>query len=155
MSNHSEISHVLHPPRWAAHRASHMKRRFASVLHDVARGAVEREDERRLPFAELELLKDAGFTRATLPEEFGGGGASLSEGFELLSHLAQHDSNLAQILRSHFALVERQLRRPRTATASSDAWRPAPSTAMHRTSAAPQASARSTPASGRMETDSC
>jgi alkylation response protein AidB-like acyl-CoA dehydrogenase len=60
-------------------------------------------------------LKDAGFTRATLPEEFGGGGASLSEGFELLSHLAQHDSNLAQILRSHFALVERQILAPPSA----------------------------------------
>jgi len=112
VSHNSEISHVLHPPRWAAARASRFKREFASVFHDVARGAIEREHERRLPFEELELLKKSGFTRATLPEEIGGGGASLTEGFELLSHLAQHDPNLAQILRSHFALVERQILAP-------------------------------------------
>lgn len=112
MSTQTEISHVLHQPAWAAARASRFKQRFAAVLTDIARGAIAREEERRLPFAELEQLKDAGFTRATLPEELGGGGASLSEGLELLSHLAQHEPNLAQVLRSHFALIERQILAP-------------------------------------------
>ena len=115
MSNQQAISHIVHQPRWAEHRAQRFTERFAPVLTQIARGAIEREQERRLPYAELELLKDAGFTRVTLPEELGGGGASLTEGLELLSRLAQHEPNLAQILRSHFALIERQILAPPSA----------------------------------------
>ena len=104
----THISHIIHTPRWAENRAARFKERFADVFEQVALGTIEREDQRRLPFEEIALLKKSGFTTITLPAELGGGGASLTEGFELLSHLAQHDSNLAQILRSHFALVERQ-----------------------------------------------
>ncbi|QAY72658.1 hypothetical protein ET445_04150 [Agromyces protaetiae] len=108
----SLASQIRYTPGWANDRAASHKQRFARAFESIASGAVERERSRRLPFDEIETLRDAGFTRATLPVELGGGGASVTELFELLAHLAQHDSNLAQIFRSHFAQVERQLLAP-------------------------------------------
>ena len=52
--------------------------RFSAVFDEVGADAVTREHERRLPFAEIELLRTAGFTRVTLPTEFGGAAASHS-----------------------------------------------------------------------------
>ena len=83
--------------------------RFAPVFDEVGADAVTRERERRLPFAEVEALRAAGFTRVTLPVEFGGAGASASTLFELLAELARRDPNLAQLLRSHFSFVDRAL----------------------------------------------
>ncbi len=75
--------------------------RFAPVFDEVGADAVTRELERRLPFDEVELLRAAGFTRVTLPPEFGGAGAAHRELFELLAELARRDSNLAQLFRIH------------------------------------------------------
>ncbi|MDF2491953.1 MAG: hypothetical protein K0Q58_531, partial [Microbacterium sp.] len=81
--------------------------RFATVFDEVGADAVARERERRLPFAEVEVLRTAGFTRVTLPVDHGGAGAAPSELFELLAELARRDPNLAQLLRSHFSFVDR------------------------------------------------
>lgn len=86
--------------------------RFAEVFDRVGEGAAERERERRLPFAEVELLRDSGFTRATLPVELGGAGADERTLFELLAELARRDSNLAQLFRSHFSFIDRTLHAP-------------------------------------------
>ncbi|MEV7692801.1 hypothetical protein AB0N73_05665 [Microbacterium sp. NPDC089189] len=82
---------------------------FADVFDEIGAGTVERERERRLPYAEVELLRRAGFTRVTLPVSHGGRAASPSELFELLAELARRDPNLAQLLRSHFSFVDRAL----------------------------------------------
>lgn len=86
--------------------------RFAPVFDEVAADAVARERERRLPFAEVELLRSAGFTRVTLPPEFGGDGADQRELFELLAELARRDPNLAQLFRSHFSFIDRTRHAP-------------------------------------------
>jgi alkylation response protein AidB-like acyl-CoA dehydrogenase len=86
--------------------------RFATVFDEVGADAVARERERRLPFAEVEVLRTAGFTRVTLPVDHGGAGAAPSELFELLAELARRDPNLAQLLRSHFSFVDRALHAP-------------------------------------------
>lgn len=86
--------------------------RFAHVLDEVGAGAVERERERRLPYAEVELLRAAGFTTVTLPAEIGGAGAGHEDLFELLAELARRDPNLAQLFRSHFSFVDRTLHAP-------------------------------------------
>ncbi|WP_166866945.1 acyl-CoA dehydrogenase family protein [Salinibacterium sp. ZJ70] len=85
---------------------------FAEVFDRVGEDAAERERERRLPFAEVELLRDAGFTRVTLPPELGGGGADEQTLFELLAELARRDPNLAQLFRSHFSFIDRALHAP-------------------------------------------
>lgn len=86
--------------------------RFAAVFDEVGADAVARERERRLPFAEVELLRAAGFTRASLPVEFGGLGADETELFELLAELARRDPNLAQLFRSHFSFIDRTRHAP-------------------------------------------
>lgn len=89
--------------------------RFAPVFDEVGADAVARERERRLPFAEVALLRAAGFTRVTLPREFGGDGATHGDLFELLAELARRDSNLAQLFRSHFSFIDRAIHSPASA----------------------------------------
>jgi alkylation response protein AidB-like acyl-CoA dehydrogenase len=86
--------------------------RFAPVFDEVGRDAVLRERERRLPYDEVAALREAGFTRVTLPRRFGGEGATPSQLFELLAELARRDPNLAQLLRSHFSFADRALHSP-------------------------------------------
>ncbi|MCX6503316.1 MAG: acyl-CoA dehydrogenase family protein [Microbacterium sp.] len=86
--------------------------RYAPVFDEVGRDAVARERERRLPYEEVAALRDAGFTRVTLPPRFGGDGATPSELFELLAELARRDPNLTQLLRSHFSFADRILHSP-------------------------------------------
>ncbi|MEJ3403273.1 acyl-CoA dehydrogenase family protein [Rathayibacter sp. YIM 133350] len=83
--------------------------RFADVFDEVGAAAAERERERRLPYAEVETLRSAGFTRVSLPTGFGGSGASHQTLFELLAELARRDPNLAQLFRSHFSYIDRSL----------------------------------------------
>lgn len=84
--------------------------RFPPVFDEVGAEAVERERERRLPYAEVEILRAAGFPRVTLPIDLGGDGADDETLFELLAELARRDPNLAQLFRSHFSFVDRTLR---------------------------------------------
>ncbi|HEV7955557.1 MAG TPA: hypothetical protein VGP10_00165 [Marisediminicola sp.] len=86
--------------------------RFADVFDEVGADAVARECERRLPFAEIETLRAAGFTRVSLPAAFGGDAATHAELFELLAELARRDSNLAQLFRSHFSFIDRTIHWP-------------------------------------------
>ncbi|AYF98048.1 acyl-CoA dehydrogenase family protein [Protaetiibacter intestinalis] len=90
--------------------------RFAPVFDEVGAEAVAREHERRLPYAEVERLREAGFTRVTLPREHGGDAADHAELFELLAELARRDPNLAQLFRSHFSFIDRTLHAPASAT---------------------------------------
>ncbi|WP_219097368.1 acyl-CoA dehydrogenase family protein [Pseudomonas sp. UMAB-40] len=82
---------------------------FRPIFQRIAAGAVEREQTRSLPFEPIQWLKDAGFGAVRVPVEYGGGGASLPQLFELLIELAEADSNVPQALRGHFAFVEDRL----------------------------------------------
>jgi alkylation response protein AidB-like acyl-CoA dehydrogenase len=89
--------------------------RFTPVFDEVGRDAVVRERERRLPFAEVAMLREAGFPRVTLPTEHGGDGATHGELFELLAELGRRDPNVAQLFRSHFSFVDRTVHAPDSA----------------------------------------
>jgi alkylation response protein AidB-like acyl-CoA dehydrogenase len=80
--------------------------RFAPIFNEIKEGAVAREQDRILPFDQIRLLREAGFGRITVPERWGGFGASLPDLFALLMDLGEADSNLPQILRAHFWVVE-------------------------------------------------
>ncbi|WP_247255688.1 acyl-CoA dehydrogenase family protein [Pseudomonas moorei] len=85
---------------------------YRPIFQRIADGAIEREQSRTLPHEPIQWLKDAGFGAVRVPIEYGGGGASVPQLFELLIELAEADSNLPQALRGHFAFVEDRLNAP-------------------------------------------
>ena len=93
---------------------------FRPLFDRIAEGAVERERNRTLPHEAITWLKEAGFGTVRIPKEQGGWGASLPQLFQLLTELAEADSNLPQALRAHFAFVEDRLNQP--ASAERDRW---------------------------------
>ncbi|QLL16367.1 acyl-CoA dehydrogenase family protein [Pseudomonas chlororaphis] len=83
--------------------------RFRPIFSRIAAGTVAREQSRSLPYEAILWLKDAGFGAVRVPVEYGGGGASLPQLFQLLIELAEADSNVPQALRGHFAFAEDRL----------------------------------------------
>ncbi len=83
--------------------------RFRPIFKQIADGAVQREQNRSLPHEPIQWLKQAGFGAVRVPVEYGGGGASLPQLFQLLIELAEADSNVPQALRGHFAFAEDRL----------------------------------------------
>ncbi|UUQ65789.1 acyl-CoA dehydrogenase family protein [Pseudomonas fuscovaginae UPB0736] len=83
--------------------------RFRPIFARIANGAVQRELNRELPHEPIQWLKQAGFGAVRVPVEYGGGGASLPQLFQLLIELAEADSNVPQALRGHFAFAEDRL----------------------------------------------
>jgi alkylation response protein AidB-like acyl-CoA dehydrogenase len=82
---------------------------LTALLARIAVGAEERERELKPPFEVIGWLKEAGLGRLRIPIEEGGGGASLRELFATVIALAEADSNVAHILRTHYWFVEQQL----------------------------------------------
>ncbi|MGY5319367.1 acyl-CoA dehydrogenase family protein [Neomicrococcus lactis] len=83
--------------------------KYRPIFERIAEGAVDRELNGTLPHEQIQWLKDAGFTAARVPQEFGGDGLNWEEFTELLIELAAADSNIPQALRSHWAFVEENL----------------------------------------------
>jgi alkylation response protein AidB-like acyl-CoA dehydrogenase len=83
---------------------------LAELLAEIGAESAVRERDRIAPYAEIDLLRAARFGALRVPREYGGAGTSLRETFRLLMALASVDSNVAHILRSHFAFVEQTLR---------------------------------------------
>jgi alkylation response protein AidB-like acyl-CoA dehydrogenase len=82
---------------------------LTELLDRIRAGAEEREREVKPPFEPIGWIKEAGLGRLRVPVEEGGGGASLRELFATLIALAEADSNVAHILRTHYWFVEQQL----------------------------------------------
>lgn len=97
-----------------------MSHTLADIFEEIRAQAVTRELERDLAFDAVDKLTAAGFGALRIPAEFGGAGLSLTEFFGLLVELAAADSNVAHLLRGHFAFVEILLLRP--ASAYRDGW---------------------------------
>lgn len=86
--------------------ADSLRDRFAPLMEQIASGAADRDRERRLPHQEVRALAEAGFTALTVPLRHGGAGADAATLMRLLIDLGEADSNLPQLLRAHFALVD-------------------------------------------------
>jgi alkylation response protein AidB-like acyl-CoA dehydrogenase len=84
--------------------------RLAALLEAIAAGAAERERDRVHPYEQIQLIKDSRLGALRVPRERGGAGASLRDLFRILVALGAADSNVAHILRQHFAYVEQSLR---------------------------------------------
>ncbi|MBS1032004.1 acyl-CoA dehydrogenase family protein [Gluconobacter cerinus] len=86
--------------------------RFSAVFEKIRKQALQAELNRELPFEQIRLLKESGFTALRVPVAHGGLGASLEDLFSLITALAKADSNVAQALRAHFGFVEHLLFEP-------------------------------------------
>ncbi|MFC8450129.1 acyl-CoA dehydrogenase family protein [Kitasatospora sp. NPDC057223] len=98
-----------HPPA-PAHE--HLAARFRPLFEEIAAGAADRDAHRELAHDAVALLRQAGFGALRVPVSHGGHGATITQLFRLLVELAQADSNLPQILRAHFGIVEERLNDP-------------------------------------------
>ncbi|MCY6411600.1 monooxygenase [Acinetobacter sp. VNH17] len=83
--------------------------KYRPIFEQIAQGTVQREQQRILPFEQIQWLKQAGFGAVRIPVEHGGDGASIPQLFQLLIELSKADSNVTQALRGHFAFVEDRL----------------------------------------------
>jgi alkylation response protein AidB-like acyl-CoA dehydrogenase len=82
---------------------------WAALLERIAEGAAERERHRIAPHEIIGWLKEAGVGRLRIPVEDGGAGLSVPELFAALIDLAEADSSVPHILRTHFWFVEQHL----------------------------------------------
>lgn len=82
---------------------------LADLLARIAVGADERDRLRVSPFEQIGWLKEAGLGRLRVPVHEGGAGADVRQFFAVLIDLAEADSNVAHILRTHYWFVEQQL----------------------------------------------
>jgi alkylation response protein AidB-like acyl-CoA dehydrogenase len=82
---------------------------LTELLARISAGAEEREREVKAPFEPIAWIKEAGLGRLRIAVQEGGGGASLPELFATLIALAEADSNVSHILRTHYWFVEQQL----------------------------------------------
>lgn len=83
--------------------------KYRPIFEQIAEGTLAREQQRSLPYEQINWLKQAGFGALRVPVKFGGDGVSLPQLFQLLIELAKADSNIVQALRGHFAFVEDRL----------------------------------------------
>lgn len=85
---------------------------FRPVFADIAEGARERDTTRTLPFEQVGWLNKARFGALRVPVSRGGHGASLLDAFRLLIELADADSQVAHLWRSHIGFAETVLLLP-------------------------------------------
>jgi SfnB family sulfur acquisition oxidoreductase len=71
-----------------------------------AKGASDRDRERRLPWEEMELYSASGLLAMTVPKAFGGAGVSAVTLAEVIAIISAADGSLGQIPQSHFYMVE-------------------------------------------------
>ena len=83
--------------------------KYRPIFAEIAKGTLEREIKRQLPYEQIQWLKEAGFGALRVPTQYGGDGVSQQQLFQLLIELATADSNIVQALRGHFAFVEDRL----------------------------------------------
>ncbi|GER23378.1 hypothetical protein NCCP1664_18740 [Zafaria cholistanensis] len=79
---------------------------FRPVFARIAEGARERDAGRILPYEPVGWLNQVRFGAVRVPVADGGYGASLIDTFRLLIELAEADSQVAHLLRSHVGFVE-------------------------------------------------
>jgi alkylation response protein AidB-like acyl-CoA dehydrogenase len=99
----------LAPSRQVELRSSELD----NLLAQIAAGESERERQRILPFEAIDLIRRAKLGAFRLPTSAGGAGSTIRELFDLIIRLGEADANVAHILRNHFSVVERLVRRPR------------------------------------------
>ncbi|RKP49620.1 SfnB family sulfur acquisition oxidoreductase [Pararobbsia silviterrae] len=110
------LEHAAVPSPDPAPPVPHAPTRIRDDAHalDVARelaarfapDAVARDRERRLPWAELDLLSTSGLLSITVPREYGGPEVSSATLATVIATIAAADGSLGQIPQNHFYALE-------------------------------------------------
>jgi SfnB family sulfur acquisition oxidoreductase len=72
----------------------------------IAEGAVERDQNRILPRAELDLFSGSGLWGITVPRAYGGADVSLATLAEVIAIISEADPSIGQIPQNHLGVVE-------------------------------------------------
>lgn len=72
------------------------------VANTLAADALDRDRKNAQPFAEVQLLREAGLLNLLVPAEFGGAGAHWATAFEVIRILAAADGSISQLLAYHY-----------------------------------------------------
>lgn len=86
--------------------------RLQPLFDRIEEGAAARERERILPFAEVALLREAGYGALRLPRAEDAG-LTFRQLLKIVIRLGAADSNVAHIFRNHFTVNELYVRRAR------------------------------------------
>ncbi|WP_334123076.1 acyl-CoA dehydrogenase family protein [Glutamicibacter sp.] len=81
---------------------SHWREIAQKVADQLAADALERDRKNAQPFAEVQLLREAGLLNLLVPAEFGGAGAHWETAFEAVRILATADGSISQLLAYHY-----------------------------------------------------
>ncbi len=73
-----------------------------ALAQEFARGAAERDRERRLPFEEIERFSHSGLWAIAVPRAYGGIGASWATVAEVFKIVSAADPSIGQIPQNHF-----------------------------------------------------
>lgn len=94
-------------------RSAHIIRSDSEAIaaaHEVAKilakGAAQRDRERKLPYVEMDLLSERGLLAITVPKEFGGAGVATGTLAEVIAILSAADGSIGQIPQNHFFMLE-------------------------------------------------
>ncbi|MBA8880131.1 SfnB family sulfur acquisition oxidoreductase [Phyllobacterium myrsinacearum] len=93
----------------AAHRIASDREALQTakqLAETFAKGAAERDRDRRLPYQELEILSHSGLLAITVPREFGGIDVAAATLAEVTAILSQADPSIGQIPQNHFYILE-------------------------------------------------
>ncbi len=77
-----------------------------SLAADFAKGARERDQDRRLPWAEVERASASGLWAITVPRQYGGADVSAVTLAEVVAILSESDGSLGQIPQNHYYALE-------------------------------------------------
>ena len=79
----------------------------ARLFAEQIRGeSAVRDQERRLPFEEIESFSQTGLWAITVPKEYGGAGVSNTTFTEVVAIVSEADASIGQIPQNHYANVE-------------------------------------------------
>jgi SfnB family sulfur acquisition oxidoreductase len=76
------------------------------IAPQLAFNAADRDRERRLPYAEMELVSDSGLLAITVPKEYGGAGVRAGTLARVIALLSAADGSIGQIPQNHFFMLE-------------------------------------------------
>ena len=77
--------------------------RAAEAAEVLKIDAAERDAEVQSPFAEVQLLKDAGLVNLLGPREFGGAGETWQTSYKVTTEIAKADGSIGHLIGNHYS----------------------------------------------------